>query len=252
MSLLDGDEDEEFLKEGLIHGFRLAPDGTVFMYSDMNNYKSAINPLVKDKVEETIMDEIRQGNYIVTGDRPTIISALGAIPKPDSQEVRLIHDCSMPKGQALNEYLDIEHFKYQTLDDALKMIKPGYCLSKVDLRHAYRSVLIHPSNYEATGLKWQFKGNKLKYSFLVDSRLPFGARKSPEIFHRLTQAVRRIMAKRGFDTIIVYLDDFLIVGETKEACQLAFDTLITLLQHLGFEISWRKVIGLHKNWSFLV
>ena len=251
MSLLDGDEDEEFLKEGLIHGFRLAPDGTVFMYSDMNNYKSAINPLVKDKVEETIMDEIRQGNYIVTGDRPTIISALGAIPKPDSQEVRLIHDCSMPKGQALNEYLDIEHFKYQTLDDALKMIKPGYYLSKVDLRHAYRSVPIHPSNYEATGLKWQFKGNKLKYSFLVDSRLPFGAGKSPEIFHRLTQAVRRIMAKRGFDTIIVYLDDFLIVGETKEACQLAFDTLITLLQHLGFEISWRKVIRPTQKLVFL-
>ena len=62
------------------------------MYSDMNNYKSAINLLVKDKVEETIMDEIRQSNYIVTGDRPAIISALGAIPKPDSQEVRLIHD----------------------------------------------------------------------------------------------------------------------------------------------------------------
>ena len=125
----------------------------------------------------------------------------------------------MPKGQALNEYLNMEHFKYQTLDDTIKMIKPGYYLSKVDLRHAYRSVPIHPSNYEATRLKWQFKRNKLKYTFLVDSRLPFGARKSPEIFHRLTQAVRRIIAKRGFDTIIVYLDDFLIVGEIKQVCQ---------------------------------
>ena len=131
------------------------------------------------------------------------------------------------------------------------MIKPGYYLSKVDLGHAYKSVPIHPSNYEATGLKWQFKGNKLKYTFLVDSRLPFGARKSPEIFHRLTQAVWRIMAKRGFDAIIVYLDDFLIVGETKEVCQLAFDTLITLLQHLGFEISWRKVIRPTQKLVFL-
>ena len=138
MSLLDGDEDEEFLKEGLIHGFRLAPDGTVFMYSDMNNYKLAIDPLVEDKLEETIMHEIRQGNYIVTGDRPMIVSALGAIPKPDSQDIRLIHDCSMPKGQALSEYLNVGHFNYQTkvLDDALKMIKPGYYLSKVDFRHA--------------------------------------------------------------------------------------------------------------------
>ena len=59
------------------------------------------------------------------------------------------------------------------------------------------------------------------------------------------------MAKRGFDTIIVYLDDFLIVGETKEVCQLAFDTLITLLQHLGFEISWRKVIRPTQKLVFL-
>ena len=59
------------------------------------------------------------------------------------------------------------------------------------------------------------------------------------------------MAKRGFDTITVYLDDFLIVGENKEVCQLAFDTLITLLQHLGSEISWRKVIRPTQKLVFL-
>ena len=91
----------------------------------------------------------------------------------------------------------------------------------------------------------------MKYTFLVDSRLPFGARKSPEIFHRLTQAVRRIMAKRGFGAIIVYLDEFLIVGETKEVCQLASDALITLLEHLGFEIGWRKVIRPTQKLVFL-
>ena len=77
----------------------------------------------------------------------------------------------MPKGQASNEYLNVAHFKYQTFNDALKMIKPGYYLSKVDLRHVYRTVPIHPSNHEATELKWQFKGNKLKYTFLIDPRL---------------------------------------------------------------------------------
>ena len=38
-------------------------------------------------------------------DKPTVISAIGAIPKPDSDEVRLIHDCSMPEGQGLNSYV---------------------------------------------------------------------------------------------------------------------------------------------------
>ena len=82
------------------------------------------------------------------------------------------------------------------------MIKSGYYLGKVDFRHAYRSVLIYPSNYEAAGSEWQFKGSTLKYTFPVDSRLHFGARKSPDIFDRFTQAVWPIMTKGGFDTII--------------------------------------------------
>ena len=33
----------------------------------------------------------------------------------------------------------------------------------------------------------------------------FGVKKAPEIFHHLTQAVCRIMAKKGFSAIVVYL-----------------------------------------------
>ena len=98
------------------------------------------------------------------------------------------------------------------MDDAIKLQKPNYFMAKIDLRHAYRSVPIHKSNFAATGLKWKFEG----------ARLPFGAKSSPEIFHRLTQAVRRMMAKRGYESIIVYLDDFLIIGKTEAKCSLAY------------------------------
>ena len=46
---------------------------------------------------------------------------------------------------------------------------------------------------------------------MYDTRLPFGAKLAPTIFHKLTQAVRRMMNRRGFDLVIVYLDDFFIV-----------------------------------------
>ena len=62
---------------------------------------------------------------------------------------------------------------------------------------------MHPKNYQGTGLKWKFKGNKAKFTFLVDTRLPFGGRRSPEIFRRLTQAVRRIMARKGYHALVV-------------------------------------------------
>ena len=121
---------------------------------------------------------------------------------------------------------------------------------KIDLRHVYHSVPIHPSNYVATGLQWHFAGYDHP-TYFFDTWLPFGAKCSPEIFHRLTQAIRRMMERRGFKTIVVYLDDFLVIGETKEECQQAFSTLLQLLIDLGFQISCRKVIGPTEKLVFL-
>ena len=133
------------------------PAGSNIEQAEMNNYKSATAPAVRDQVEATLLEEIQEGNYIVTDKKPTIISALEAIPKPDSGEVRLIHNCSMPAGKGLNVYADIDHFSFQKLEDATKLLKPGYFMIKVDIRHAYRSIPIHRDNYRATGLKWRFK-----------------------------------------------------------------------------------------------
>ena len=59
------------------------------------------------------------------------------------------------------------------------------------------------------------------------------------------------MARRGFQTVVVYLDDFLVTGKSKEECQEAFSVLLKLLQDLGFQISWRKVIGPTQKLVFL-
>lgn len=123
-------------------------------------------------------------------------------------------------------------------------------MAKIDLRHAYRSVPIHLGNFAATGLKWQFEGGD-EFTYFYDTRLPFGAKSSPEIFHRITQAVRRMMARRAFDSVVVYLEDFLVIAPTQQACQLAYSTLFPLLQDLGFSISWRKVVGPTQKLVFL-
>ena len=50
------------------------------------------------------------------------------------------------------------------------------------------------------------------------------------------------MTRRGFTDIIVYLDDFLVIGADKQQCQQAFDTLRKLLLDLGFSISEHKLV----------
>ena len=137
---------------------------------------------------------------------------------------------------------EVIYFRFLTLEDALKLMGPGYFLAKIDLKSAYCSVLIHPSNYAGTGSKWKFKGSKVKFTYFVDTRLMFGGKKAPEIFNHLTQAIRRSMARKGFRAIVVYLDDFLIIGESQLACRDASESLLCLLSNLDFQINWKKVV----------
>ena len=109
------DPDREFLLDGIKNGFRIVDAGSQLKPAEMGNYKSATDPEHRCKVEKQICEEIAEGNYIITDTRPTIISALGAIPKPNSGKVRLIHDCSQPASRAVNDYATLEKQSYQSL-----------------------------------------------------------------------------------------------------------------------------------------
>ena len=50
-----------------------------------------------------------------------------------------------------------------------------------------------------------------------------------------------MMQRRGHRAIIVYLDDWLIIADSKEECELVLSTLLSLLRSLGFAISYGKV-----------
>ena len=191
------DEDRDFLLDGIRSGFQLLPITAKLAHAEQANYHSATALDQREKVEETILQEIKEGNYIISPIKPRIVSALGAIPKPDSSGIRIIHDCSMPKGKEVNSYITVDKLKYQTIDDAVRLIKPGCFMAKLDIRHVYRSVPIHQSNFLSTGLKWRFKGQS-SFTYLYDTKLLFGAKSAQGIFHRLSQSIRRMMKRRVF------------------------------------------------------
>ena len=153
------------------------------------------------------MTEIENGNYEFAKSTPKIISPLGIIPKSDGG-VRIIHDCSRPLGSAVNDFAgDVEKQKFQSVDDAAKLVTKNCFMAKVDLKSAYRSVSISSHSQQVTGLRWTFPDGQT-HTF-IDKKLPFGSKLASGIFHRLSQAIRRMMSHRGF-TIIAYLDDFFI------------------------------------------
>ena len=201
-------------------------------------------------VEKQILEELRNGRYILTNRRPRIISALGAIPKNgDGSKVRLIHDCSRPTGSALNDLTTLEKFCYQSVQDAVKLITPGCYMSKIDLSAAYRSVKISATDYEVSGLSWDFEPDKTSY--IYDTRLMFGARLAPGIFTELSQAVCRIYKKGEHQGIISYLDDFLLVSPDYLSAKEHMRQLMALLRRLGFAISFPKLAGPAQKITFL-
>ena len=137
------------------------------------------SPYYKEATAQ-ILKEIEMGHYEVVSDPPGIISLIAVISKPDGG-VKLIHDCSRPEGLAVNDYCTSDwKQKFARVDDAAKLVIPGCFMAKVDLKQAYRSVPISKHSQQVTGLKWQF-GNNIVY--LKDTRLCFGSRLAPGIFH---------------------------------------------------------------------
>ena len=61
----------------------------------------------------------------------------------------MIMDCSQPLELSANSHMDLDHYKYTTVDEAACKAKPGFLLAKIGLKHANRSV---------TGMSWLFQG----------------------------------------------------------------------------------------------
>ncbi|XP_076078791.1 uncharacterized protein LOC143048808 [Mytilus galloprovincialis] len=246
---LQNDFDKEFLLHGIEFGFDIIDTSDIPLNIQAKNHPSASpsGPLYS-KAHAQVLIEIENGNYIFADEKPKIISPMGVIPKTGGG-IRLIHDCSRPEGSAVNDFAGNSSKQiFQTLDDATKLVTANCYMAKVDLKSAYRSVQISKTSQQVTGFIWTFPDGR-EFT-LFDRKLPFGSKLAPGIFHRLSQAVRRIMSRKGF-TIVAYLDDFFICEQTKSRCKEALNVLITLLRYLGFAINWSKVVDPCQQITFL-
>lgn len=240
LSELKNDVDSEFLCNGLLNGFDIIKPESVLCEVFIQNHKSALEAGARERMDAIIIGEILEGNYIVTDTKPTIVSALGAVPKDDG-DLRPIHDCSLPESTGLNAHApEFPHQSYESVDSAVKMLKADYYMAKIDIRHAYRSIPISKQSCRATGLHWTFMNGSSVYMY--DCKMPFGASASATIFHRISQAVKRMMARRGYDNLVAYQDDYLIIGSTYAECHAAWEEMQMLLKRLGFQLNASKLV----------
>ena len=149
-------------------------------------------------------------------------------------------------------YFDLESFRMNSIDSAVSFSTPYCFYSIVDIESAWRWIPVFPPHRELHGFRWMFGTHgSSQYNYYVDNRLCFGLSCASFIFNRISNAIVCMMVRRGFRAVVNYLDDFLIIGSTKEECQRGLVTLINLLHYLGFNVSWRKVVSPTQRITFL-
>ena len=128
----------------------------------------------------------------------------------------------------LNEDVTHKHFKMDTLRDAIDLLRPGYYMASVDLKHAYFSVPISRDDRGYLCFTWQ----GVRHHFTC---LPQGLKSSPYVFTKLLKPVYSSFRELGH-SVIGYIDDSLLVGESKEELGDAVINLIKLFDRLGLTV----------------
>lgn len=130
--------------------------------------------------------------------------------------------------KALNLFIQHRHFKMEGVNTVKYTIRKGDWLAKVDLKDAYFSVALNPSQRKFFYFKW---GEKI---FQYVSMF-FGLGPAPRVFTKLLKPIIGFLRQQGL-RLVVYLDDILIIGHSREETQEAVKQVVGLLESLGFVI----------------
>jgi hypothetical protein len=157
---------------------------------------------------------------------PVFISSLFVIPKKSGGFRPVIN----LKG--LNQYVTHHHFKMEGLSFLKHLVQPGDWLAKLDLKDAYFTVPMHLSDQELLQFRWQGK----VYQF---NCLPFGLSSAPWAFTKLLKPLVAFFRERGI-RLVIYLDDILILGSSKEKLTEDVGLVRSVLESVGFIVNEEK------------
>ena len=108
---LSHDSDMDFILNGIQHGFQLLAVDSIVVHAFTPNNKSALRPGAQEQIEAQLVNGLQLDHFAVADQShmPLVINALGAVPKKNSDEVRMVMDCSRPPTMNANSYIDLDH-----------------------------------------------------------------------------------------------------------------------------------------------
>ena len=133
---------------------------------------------------------------------------------------------------ALNRFLDTPRFRMETSVSIRDAIRPMDWAVSIDLKDAYFHIPIYKSDRKYLRFVWQ--GRVFQYK-----ALPFGLAPAPWVFTRVVREVCAHVRLQGF-RLRAYLDDWLLLANSRELCSLQCSQLLSICRRLGFCLNKEK------------
>ena len=134
--------------------------------------------------------------------------------------------------KCLNTHLQYNHFKMNSLNTVLHMVKPGCLMTSIDLKDAYYSVLIATADQKYLKLKWRGK----LYRYVC---FPNGLAFCPRKFTKLLKPVYSHLRQLGHLSAS-HIDDSYLQGDGYDDCERNVWDTVKLFDSLGFTVHPEK------------
>ncbi len=134
--------------------------------------------------------------------------------------------------RVLNRALHKLPFKMLTQKRIFGCVRPLDWFAAIDLKDAYFHVSILPQHRPF--LRFAFEGQAYQYKVL-----PFGLSLSPRVFTKAVEAALVPLREQGV-RILNYLDDWLILAQSRKQLSAHRDLVLKHLSLLGLRVNWEK------------
>lgn len=179
------------------------------------------------EIDTFLTKQIIEQSYTEVGQ---IVSPIFIRPKKEPGVFRVIFNLKF-----LNQSVTYRKFKMDTLEAAVRLMKPGCYMTSIDLRDAYYSVPISPDYRKY--LKFIWRGQLFQFR-----ALPMGLTSSPRIFTKILKPVFATLRTLYGDNCLGYIDDSFYTEDSEESAKETTLHAVKLFTRLGFVIHPKKSV----------
>ena len=150
---------KDYLLCAFHQGFCLGYTGPCFSITPKNLKSASDNEAhVTDAIAKEVICRHIAGPFKTPPIHPLHCSLLGVVPKKD-MSWHLILDLSSLKGLSVNEWISKDDLSvtFSKFDDAMNLVRvagPGALMAKLDIKHAFRIMPVHPDDWDLLGTCW--------------------------------------------------------------------------------------------------